>query len=144
MVDEDEIYPVTIGQIAEAQRQDDKLKRLFEKRDKKNFPRVRKTLLEEEVVLCYRKEENDSPRMVIPESLQKPIITWFHHYLQHPGAERLYETLAATMYWRGMSKEIKQFTKHCKRCQLGKKRKRKYGKLPPKLADVVPFGSCSS
>ena len=139
MVDEDEIYPVTIGQIAEAQRKDSKLKRLFKKRDEKNFPHIRKTLLEGEVVLCYRKKENDSPRMVIPKSLQKQIITWFHHYLQHPGGERLYETLAATMYWRGMSSDIKRFTKHCKRCQLGKKRKRKFGKLPPKLADVTPW-----
>ena len=77
--------------------------------------------------------------MFIPKALRVNVIRWFHHYLQHPGQERLEMTLEATMYWRGMKTEVRNFTKVCPRCQLGKKRKRKYGKLPAKTAEVQPW-----
>ena len=38
-----------------------------------------------------------------------------------------------------MSRDIEKFTKHCKRCQLGKRRKRKYAQLPPKIAVITPW-----
>lgn len=138
-VAEDEIYPVTIGEIASEQLRDKRLKKLFKHHDKKNFPHVRPLVLEGETVLCYRKHRSDKPRMMIPSSLQSKIISWYHHYLQHPGRERLEETLASTMYWHGMRVQIRKFTKNCERCQKGKKRKRKYGHLPPKIAVVVPW-----
>lgn len=137
--DEDEIYPVTVSEIASEQRSDDKLKKLFSKPDKKNFEHVLPLVLEGETVLCYRKREKDPPRMLIPKSLRRKIIAWYHHYLQHPGSDRLEETLASTMYWHGMRSEIRKFTKYCDRCQLGKKRKRKYGHLPPKIAAINPW-----
>ena len=40
--------------------------------------------------------------MVLPTALRHRAISWYHHYLQHPGATRLEETLRAAMYWRGM------------------------------------------
>ena len=35
---------------------------------------------------------------VIPKSLQKQVVQWHHHYLQHPGHSRLEETIKAAMY----------------------------------------------
>ena len=43
------------------------------------------------------------------------------------------------MWWRGMRPHIRKHVKTCERCQLGKRRKRKYGHLPPKIAQVVPW-----
>lgn len=142
-MDEDEIFPVTISEVADAQRRDKELKNLFKKNPdkklRKKYEHVMPLELAGEIVLCYRRKVEDRPRMFIPKELRENIIIWYHHYLQHPGQERLEETLASTMYWRGMKQAVRDFTKYCKRCQLGKKRKRKYGKLPPKTAEVVPW-----
>ena len=71
--------------------------------------------------------------------MQVQIITWYHHYLQHPGESRLEETICAVMHWKGMRSQIRKHVKTCERCQLGKRHKRKYGHLPPKIATVIPW-----
>ena len=38
-----------------------------------------------------------------------------------------------------MRPHIRKHVKTCERCQLGKRRKRKYGHLPPKVAQVIPW-----
>lgn len=134
--DRDEIYPVTIREVVDAQHEDKTLKEYF-KKPPKDKP-IRPVLLQGEIILCYVKDP-DCPRMVIPKKLQKKTITWYHHYLQHPGRDKLEKTLSAVMYWKGMSDAIKKFTKRCHRCQLGKKRKRKYAELPPKEAVLTPW-----
>ena len=63
----------------------------------------------------------------------------FYHYLQHPGHNRLEEIMKATMYWKGMRTSILSITKSCKACQVNKKRKLKYGLLPPKTIITVPW-----
>ena len=70
--------------------------------------------------------------------MQSHIVQWYHHYLQHPGANRLKDTIVAVMYWPGMRYCIRKYVISCNRCQKGKSRKRKYGKLPPKMAETVP------
>ena len=41
------------------------------------------------------------------------------------------------MWWRGMCPHTRKHVKTCERCQLGKRHKRKYGHLPPKVAQVI-------
>ena len=43
------------------------------------------------------------------------------------------------MYWPGMRYRIRKHVKSCDRCQKGKRRKRKYRKIPPKIAKTVPW-----
>eukprot|EP00985_Skeletonema_marinoi_P024416 scaffold16981_cov118-Skeletonema_marinoi.AAC.1 len=43
------------------------------------------------------------------------------------------------MYWHGMRTQIKELVKTCDKCQKGKTRKPKYGKLPPKDAVTRPW-----
>ena len=71
--------------------------------------------------------------------MQSKVVQWYHHYLQHPGENRLEETIVAIMWWRGMRPHIRKHVKTCVRCQLGKRRKRKYGHLPPKIAQIIPL-----
>ena len=66
---------------------------------------------------------------------------WYHHYLQHPGHTRLEHTIAATMYWKSLRSDVRRHVKRCRTCQLGKKRKRLYGKLPTKIAETIPWRS---
>jgi hypothetical protein len=47
--------------------------------------------------------------------------------------------MKATMYWKGMRTSIRSLTKSCRACQVNKKRKLKYGNLPPKTIITVPW-----
>ena len=42
-----------------------------------------------------------------------------------------------------MRKQVRAHVKRCHRCQVGKKRRRKYGKLPPKIAETTPWKTVS-
>ena len=78
-------------------------------------------------------------RIYIPISLRQSTLNWYHHYLNHPGGDRLGNTINRTCYWKGLSNQAKQFVKICKQCQTHKK-KRKYGLLPQKqIETLVPW-----
>ncbi|MCP4744856.1 MAG: transposase family protein, partial [Desulfobacteraceae bacterium] len=47
------------------------------------------------------------------------------------------------MYWRSLRRDVRRHMKACAICQKGKQRKRKYGKLPVKLVEVVPWRGVS-
>ena len=135
--DDEEIYPVTVKEIADAQREDSKMNHLFQApgKDKRN----QKMIIDDTVVLVRKNRASDRPKLIIPEKLQAKVLMWYHHYLQHPGTDRMEGTIGAVMYWHGMSAQIRRLCKTCPRCQKGKARKRKYGQLPPKDAIVVPW-----
>jgi hypothetical protein len=92
---EEEIYPLTAQEAADAQRVDATIKHCFKSNHvfDKDFD-IR--LVDETSVVCK------NGRMVIPKPLQRRAVLWFHHYLQHPGHTCLEETMQATMYWKGM------------------------------------------
>ena len=97
--------------------------------------RISLKIIDDTKVLVY-----DDYRLVIPGmGLQSQAVQWYHHYLQHPGHSRLEETLSAVMWWLNMQGHIREHVKRCKHCQLGKKRTRKYGHLPPKIAKTTPW-----
>jgi hypothetical protein len=78
-------------------------------------------------------------RLAIPKKLQHRVVAWYHHYLQHPGHTKQEETLKTVMYWTGMRTSVRQFVKQCKTCQVNKRSKYSYGKLPPKLVLTIPW-----
>ena len=84
--EEDEIYPLTIIEIAEAQKKDRNLKIYYKRNAKTPEKGMSFQLIEDTKVLC--KED----KMVIPASLQHRAGSWYHHYLQHPEHSRLEET----------------------------------------------------
>ena len=135
---EDEIYPVTISEIASEQRRDRKLKKFFKSSNVRSKQRYEKhfaiRVIDGDEVLVYKRH-----RLVVPAALQSRIIQWYHYYLMHPGQTRLYETLAATMFWPLMESQVRAHTKKCKLCQLGKRRRHKYGHLPPKESEIIPW-----
>ena len=105
---EDVIYPLTLKEIAQAQKHDAVLKKLS-KTDKYSTQ-----LVENTQVLCK------DGKTVIPKVLQHRAVSWYHHYLQHPGHTRLEETLHAVMYWKGMRNTIRLHVKNCCTCQVNK------------------------
>ena len=61
-------------------------------------------------------------------------------YLVHPGTARLEQTLRSAMTWTNMRRDIERYTRTCRECQLCKKNRKKYGKLPANQAEPsVPW-----
>ena len=78
-------------------------------------------------------------KLVIPKSLQHRAVSWYHHYLQHPGNTRLEETLQAAMYWTNMRTTVRSYVKNCRSCQINKRQSKQYGKLPTKIVITTPW-----
>ena len=111
--EEEEIYPPTIEQIAAEQRRNRVYKPYFKgtsKNSKKKLDkRISLKVIDDTEILVY-----DHKRLVIPGAkMQSDIISWYHHYLQHPGENRLEETLTPIMYWPGMRYRIRKYVKTC-------------------------------
>ena len=75
--DDDEIYPLTVKEIAQEQKKDKSLLKLTKEE------KYKLALVENTEVLCK------NGKLVIPKSLQHRTVSWYHHYLQHPGHSRL-------------------------------------------------------
>jgi hypothetical protein len=104
--EDDEIYPLTVSEIAEAQTADAEFKHCF-KRNAVIDKGLEIKLVENTKCVCKE------GRLVKPKPLQRRAVMWYHHYLQHPGHTRLEETINAAMYWKGMRTTIRSITKSC-------------------------------
>jgi hypothetical protein len=102
--DEDEIYPLTTEEIAEAKRADASLKHLFN-RNAVIDQGLEIKLIENTTCVCK------DGWLVIPKPLQLRAVRWYHNYLQHPGHTHLKETMNAAMYWKGMRTTLRSLTK---------------------------------
>jgi hypothetical protein len=78
-------------------------------------------------------------KLIISASLRHRAVSWYHHYLQHPGHSRLRETMRSMMYWEGMCNTIRKYIKSCRSCQINKRHSSKYGHDPPKLVIKTPW-----
>ena len=96
--DEEDVFPLTISEIAEEQLKDKAL------HQQKVLMKLEETLIENSYVLCKE------GKLVIPKTLQHRIVAWYHHCLQHPGHTSLEETLRAVMYWKSMRNLIQSHT----------------------------------
>ncbi len=129
---EEEIFPLTTPEIAEAQKANVKLKHCF-RRNTVLDKGLEVRLVDDTYAVC------NYGKMIIPKPLQRRTVLWYHHYLQYPGHTQLEETMKAIMYWKGMCTTIWSPTKSCKTCQVNKKQNLKYGHLPSKTIITVPW-----
>ena len=106
--EEDVIYPLTVKEIALAQERDLVLKKLSK------IDKYFTQLVEDTQVLCK------DGKMVIPKVLQHRAVSWYHHYLHHPGHTHLEEMLHTMMYWKGVQNNIRSHVKKCRTCQIHK------------------------
>jgi hypothetical protein len=108
--EEDKIYPLTLTEIADAQRKDQELKVYFKKNAKMPQKDIGLHLIKDAKVLCK------NGKLIIPTSLRHRAVCWYHHHLQHPGHLRLEETMRSMMYWKGMRTTIRRYIKTCQSC----------------------------
>jgi hypothetical protein len=128
-----EIYPLTLTEIADAQRKDQELKVYYEKNAKMPQKDVCFHLIEDKKVLCK------NGKIIIPTSLRCRAVSWYHHYLQHPGHLRLGEMMRFIMSRKGKRTTILRYVNTCRSCQVNKRHSQKYGHLPPKLVIMTPW-----
>jgi hypothetical protein len=131
--EEDKTYPLTLTEIAEEQRKDRELKVYFKKNAKMPLKDISLHLIQDTKVLCK------NGKLITPTSLRHRAVSWYHHYLQHPGHLRLEEKMRSMMYWKGMRATIRRYIKTCRSCQVNKRHSQKYGHLPLKLVITAPW-----
>jgi hypothetical protein len=90
--EEDKIYPLTLTEIADAQHKDQELKVYFKNNAKMPQKDIGLHLIEDTKVLCK------NGKVMISTSLRHRAVSWYHHYLQHPGQLCLEETMRFVMY----------------------------------------------
>ena len=131
-IDSEEPFPLDLKRVAHEQNGDKQLQGIV-----KGIPRHLKAEMKPKVINDVE-VQTYKDKIYIPISLQEKVLNWYHHYLQHPGASRMERTLGSVVYWPGMSKDIHRLCTTCKLCQLAKRTKGKYGKLPPKDLELRP------
>ena len=126
-------YPMSYQTIGQAQSVDEQILKTLQKKDSnyhlKSFHGGGKS----RELICYKE------KIVIPATLQIHIIDWYHNYLGHPGINRTEETICQHLWWPNMRKHITLSVSTCASCQRNKRRHKKYGHLPEKEAEAMPW-----
>ncbi len=97
---------------------------------------MRFQLIENTKVLCK------DDKLIISASLRHSAVSWYHHYLQHPGHSCLEKTMRSMMYWKGMHNTIQSYVKSWRSSQINKRHSQncqKYGYVLPKLVITTPW-----
>ena len=125
-----ELFPLCMAEIAAQQMDDEELTQRMSKESKRVY--TKRAVNDNDVIL-------EDGKVFIPKPLRHRIMDWYHHWLCHPGANRMHKTMNITMTWPNQKSDIEYWVKTCKRCQLAKKKTKKYGKLPAKKTEVIPW-----
>lgn len=123
--EDDQRFPLSPPLIAKEQQKDKTLMKSL----KQSRSEYGTTVLENVDLITYKN------KIVIPKVLQGRILAWYHQYLVHPGSVRMEATLRQTLTWPGLQKDVKRYVRTCRKCQLCKKQRKQYGKLPAKVAE---------
>jgi len=105
---ETENFPLAFAIIAQAQAYDKKLQETLNQ-----FPMEYKQCIHCAQLIIYFKN-----KIFIPVELWSRLIEWYHEQLLHPGVLRLIESMKQHFHWKTMAKDITNFTKTCKECQI--------------------------
>lgn len=78
-------------------------------------------------------------KIVVPKSLQRKAVKFYHELLLHPGETRTELTLGQHFTWKGLRKTVQDVCSKCNACIHSKPKLQKLGKLPMKDPDVIPW-----
>ena len=78
-------------------------------------------------------------KIVVPKVLQSKVVDWYHDMLCHPGETRMEESIRHHLTWKGLRQDVRKKCRTCHRCQIVKRTKSNYGKLPAKEAEGTPW-----
>ena len=115
-----DIFPVSYEIIAQAQLADSKLQKCI----KQNDPEFELRILRRQPLVFYH------DKIAIPRSLRSRLLAWYHEMLLHPGADRMYQSIAQHFIWPSLRSDVSTLVRECSTCQLFKGQRKKYGHLP--------------
>ena len=132
LVEDDEVFPLDLPLVQKAQqielnKTNSKLKQMLDN----NKSGYKQTKLDAMKIITYK------DKIYVPVRLREKTLEWYHHFLNHPGGERLAKTLEQVCNWKGMTTQSASFCRRCTICQKFKIRKRKYGHLPAKTVEQM-------
>jgi Integrase zinc binding domain len=78
-------------------------------------------------------------KIVIPPTLQRRIVEWYHEILCHPGMTRTKVTILQHFWWLSLRKDVQTICETCDVCQCTKRINIKCGHLPEKVAESNPW-----
>ena len=84
-------------------------------------------------LICYK------GKILVPKSLRTKLINWYHTNLIHPGMTRTEQTISQHFYWKNMRDDIREVCRKCPKCQITKMSYKKYGLLPEKQVEYIPW-----
>ena len=81
----------------------------------------------------------DDYKFCLPTQELPSIVNWYHEALSHCGAERLHQLINTHFHHPQLRKIIKQVCDTCYACQCNNLIGRKYGHLPARIAEALPW-----
>ena len=125
---------MAVALISKVQRKEMKIRTSDLRNNLKINPKYEQTVHEGHEIIMFNK------KLFVPNKLREKMINWYHHYLIHPGAARLAKTIQQSCDWPGLVTQTKRMVDKCVICKKFKKtNKPKYGKLPIKEVETIPW-----
>jgi hypothetical protein len=128
-----DVYPLSYEALGKAQSKDTQMVKVLQKKHSKYYLKSFHGGGKSRELICYNN------KIVVPASQQSQIVDWYHNYLGHPGINRTEETIGQHLWWPNMRKHITLSVSTCDICQRNKRRHKKYGHLPEKEAEAMPW-----
>lgn len=128
-------YPLSYDRLQQQQQQDLPLKQTYQH----DYHYIVKSFTPTIELITYQHTPTSPSKIVIPTTMLLEMVIWYHLNLNHPGATRLYNTIAMHFYHRQLMSTVNDVNKRCDFCQRYKNTLRGYGQLPPKEATFNPW-----
>jgi hypothetical protein len=77
-------------------------------------------------------------KIVIPKTLQRRVVIWYHNMLCHSGETRTEQTIRQQFWWSNLREDVHDICSKCDTCQRTKRTTKKYGHLPAMEAEADP------
>ena len=78
-------------------------------------------------------------KIIVPKQLQTKMVEWHHEILCHPGVTRTEMTINRHFTWTNLKKTVQSVCGNCETCKRTKRRTTKYGKIPAKEPEGIPW-----
>jgi Integrase zinc binding domain len=132
-------YPLDFKYLAQAQLQDQRLQNLVTTDPK--YHRMTDEGSDLHQLICFTPAPGAPWKICIPDSLLRKVVKWYHRVLVHPGRERMLQTIQLHFHHPDLRTRIERYVQRCDTCQRMKIDTHKYGELPPRNAELVPWGT---
>jgi hypothetical protein len=105
-IDDNDPFPLDFAMISSHQQADTSLQQIKQSNNDYETCIIGRTPI---IYLC--------DRIVVPQSLQRQIVDWYHTMLAHPGKTQTIKTIEQHFHWQTLSCDAQQFIQMCQTCQ---------------------------